>query len=115
MADQADTLRGLSEGLSGVRELTARIDDLFAEGDVGGPRVVCSTVHRAKGLEAERVYLLVDTFRSAVAYSAFCGDESAQGGYAAVEEENLEYVAVTRAMSELVFVRGEPERKNGGK
>lgn len=109
--DQADTLRGLSEGLSSVRELATRIDELFAEGDAAGPRVVCSTVHRAKGLEANRVFMLVDTFRSTSCYAAFCGDAGAASGRTSVEEENLEYVAVTRAQRELVFVRGEAKKE----
>lgn len=94
--DQADTLRALSEGLSGLKELQARIEALFA--DMSGPDssvVVCSSVHRAKGLEAPRVFLLDKTFR-----------RTAKPGRPPPgrEEQNIEYVAITRAQAELVWV-----------
>jgi superfamily I DNA/RNA helicase len=88
--DQADTLRALSEGLSGLKELEARISSLFD--DMSGPDsqfVVCSSVHRAKGLEADRVFVLEDTLIRN-------GDR---------EEGNIEYVAITRARAELVWAR----------
>lgn len=88
--DQAETLRALSEGLSGLKELETRIVSLFD--DMSGPDsqfVVCSSVHRAKGLEAERVFVLEDTLIRN-------GDR---------EEGNIEYVAITRAKSELVWAR----------
>lgn len=88
--DQADTLRALSEGLSGLKELETRISSLFD--DMSGPDsqfVVCSSVHRAKGLEAERVFVLEDTI--------------IRGG--SREESNIEYVAITRAKRELVWVK----------
>ena len=90
--DQADTLQALAEDLSGVRELEARIDDLFT--DRPGPRIVCSSVHRAKGLEADRVFVLQDTLRRTTQ----------------LEEQNIEYVAITRAKSQLVWVNGLPQR-----
>lgn len=81
--DRADALRQLSEGVSGIPELQARIEQIFAE--ISASRcVVLMTVHKAKGMEWPRVFLLEDTFRS--------------GG----EEDNIRYVAITRAERELV-------------
>lgn len=97
--DQADTLRSLSEGLSGVRELETRITELFADkGDGNASYVVCSSVHRAKGLEADRVFILKDTL-----YPNY-GKKAPVGG--STEEHNIFYVAVTRAKKELTWVVG---------
>jgi superfamily I DNA/RNA helicase len=91
--DQADTLRELAEGLSGPAELVARIESLFAGN--GGAAVVCSSVHRAKGLETDRVFILSKTL--------YCNGKR-QGD---LEEANIEYVAVTRAKAILTWVEGE--------
>lgn len=93
ICDQAETLRALSEGLSSISELEARIDELFT--DSGGARVVCSSVHRAKGLEADRVFVLNGTF--------FHGNKNP-------EENNLKYVAFTRSRRELWLVSGMPTK-----
>lgn len=89
--DQVATLEALSDGLADTRELEARITDLFSE--TAGAAVVCSTVHKAKGLEAETVYVLADTL--------YCN-----GKRTGNEEVNIHYVAVTRAQRALVMVRG---------
>jgi len=93
--DMADTLRALSEGLSGPKELETRIEALFSDSGPDSRIVVCSSVHRAKGLEADRVFVLEYTLTRS------------QPGKPppAREETNIEYVAITRARSELVWVR----------
>lgn len=98
--DQADTLRTLSEGAVGLRDIEARIDTLFTDDGQGAAGVVtCSSVHKAKGLEADRVFILRDTL-----YPGRKKQTPAQ----AQEEANIEYVAITRAMSTLVWVEGLP-------
>jgi DNA helicase-2/ATP-dependent DNA helicase PcrA len=105
--DKTACLRVLARGAASVTEVLSRIDRLFArasgQDEDGIPKdaVVLSTVHRAKGLEADRVWLLRDTFRV---------DEDASGTQ---EERNLLYVGITRAMRELVYVHG--ERDEGGR
>jgi superfamily I DNA/RNA helicase len=86
--DQAEMLASLVDGASSVSDIEARIEALFTDdglGDAG--MIVCSSVHRSKGLEAKRVFVLRDTLRS-----------NSQ------EELNICYVAITRAKHELVFV-----------
>jgi hypothetical protein len=82
---KADCLRELCDGAAGVGELRGRIDDLF-ERNSRGECVVFSSVHKAKGREWEEVFVLADTLRS--------------GG----EEDNIAYVAYTRAKSRLTLV-----------
>lgn len=84
--DRAEAIRYIAEGVSGVPEMLGRIEEIFQ--DISAARcVVLSSVHKAKGLEWSRVFLLEDTFRG--------GDD---------EEDNVEYVAITRAKDRLYRV-----------
>lgn len=93
--DTAETLRVLADGLSGLPELEARIEHLFAD-DVAsqGSMIVCSTIHGVKGLETSRGFIL----RGTLATGKRAGNR---------EEMNCEYVAITRAKDELIWVEGE--------
>lgn len=93
IADRAEALRVLSEGLRTTDEVIDRIEDLFEDKDDHG-RVVCSTTHKAKGLERRRVWMLHDTFLKR--------RKGQQGP--SVAEQNLYYVAATRAMETLFAV-----------
>lgn len=84
--DQAETIVALSEGVSSVGELEKRIENLFIDNNVGNS-IVCSTVHKSKGLESDRVFVLDNTFTMS-----------------GPEEDNIMYVCVTRAKKELVYV-----------
>jgi DNA helicase-2/ATP-dependent DNA helicase PcrA len=92
--DKCETLRAIIDGISSVPELEQRLVTMFADnGDSLVTRhVVCSSVHKAKGLEADRVFVMRDTLNN-------------KKGNAA-EEQNIEYVAITRAKRELVWVTG---------
>lgn len=89
IADQAEALEVLVEGLSGMKELRARINDLFSDTlEQGGQgHIICSSVHKAKGRERDNVFLLESTFTSKN-----------------IEESNIRYVAITRAKKRLVWV-----------
>lgn len=87
--DQAAVVLALSEECDVVSDFERKCDELFAD-KPGVEAVMCSSVHRAKGLEADTVYLLRDTFREG-----------------SVEEDNIRYVAITRAKRRLVWVDGE--------
>lgn len=87
--DRAECLMTLSDGAVSVADVIARINELFADKS-DGACVMLSTTHKAKGLERERVWLLAGTYRRRPG----------------VEEDNLYYVAVTRAKHTLVLVDG---------
>jgi len=61
--------------------------------------VKLSTIHRAKGLEAERVFILN--------FDELPYFKPNQKYWENLQEENLKYVAITRAMRELYLVRSE--------
>lgn len=76
-----------------VQEITDQINALFADNE--GKGIEFSTVHRAKGLEADRVFILVPS-----KLGQAWGDQEQQ-----VQEQNIKYVALTRAKKELYFVQ----------
>ena len=79
----------LNEDVSCVK---TQIELLFAEG-----RGVClSTIHKAKGLEAERAMVLGSKSLPIVT--------KRQQPWQAKQERNCQYVAVTRAKSELIYM-----------
>lgn len=86
--DRADMLRAVADDAPNVASIATKIESLFTDDGLGQAGVVtCSSVHRAKGLEAERVFVLQDTLKSTT-----------------IEEQNIQYVAITRARRELVWV-----------
>lgn len=90
--DQAEMLIELASASSSITDMENRIDALFTDDGLGQAGIItCSSVHRAKGLEADRVFVLEDTLNR-------------RGGQ---EEINIRYVAITRAKSTLVWVRKE--------
>lgn len=95
--DQADCIRSLSEDLKSVNELYSRIEELFTDTPGGSADYIrCSSVHRSKGLETDRVFLLTETL--------YPGGRTEDQ-----EEKNIEYVAKTRAKKTLVLVTGLPQ------
>lgn len=90
--DQVEVLLALAEGAGNVADILTRCDTLFGETEPGtvAPHVVLSSVHKAKGLESEHVFILADTVSTRN-----------------VEEANIYYVAVTRAIKHLTWVVGE--------
>ncbi len=82
--DLKTALTAISENCRSIVELENKIDSLFFD-DVGNDKraIVLSTVHKAKGLEWSNVNLLMKTFKGTG------GDN--------LEEQNIKYVAITRA------------------
>jgi superfamily I DNA/RNA helicase len=86
--DQAEMLISLADGAKNVDEIMSRIEALFTDDGLGQAGVItCSSVHRAKGLEADRVFVLASTLRDHTQ-----------------EEMNIRYVAITRAKHTLTWV-----------
>jgi superfamily I DNA/RNA helicase len=91
--DQAETLDAIAEACKSASEIEAKLRALFEDVGEKTDRIVLSSVHKAKGLERDRVWGLVDTLY-------------AHGKTEDQEEKNIEYVMVTRAKREFVAVRG---------
>lgn len=96
--DQTATLVAMAEGAKNVDDIKARCLSLFQDSDNNPrPAVVLSSTHKAKGLEWDKVLVLRDTYL--------------RPGRESREEENLYYVAITRAKKSLVFVAGKADDK----
>lgn len=89
--DKAAMLMELANEALSVRDVESRIESLFTDDGLGQAGVItCSSVHRSKGLEANRVFILD--------WTLYPGNRTNK------EEQNIEYVAITRAKSTLVRV-----------
>lgn len=71
--------------------LIESIEGLFSERAGGNQLVTLSTIHKVKGKEAKRVFILAP-------------DKLPLMGYDGLQENNLDYVARTRAINTLVYL-----------
>lgn len=94
--DRVDTLIELTDGIYDLSELRNRINTIFSDKEEG---VICSSVHRAKGLEAESVYIL---------HPEMMPFPKAEKPWEIQQEMNILYVAITRSKRLLTFVDGYP-------
>ena len=92
--DMIKALEILSEGANTTDELIAKIDDIFPKKDKK-EGIALSTIHKAKGLEAENVY---------IACNSLMPSASAKKDWEIRQEHNLIYVAYTRAKNILGFI-----------
>ena len=88
LEDKVECLIVLCDGANSIDEVKANIERLFHDGDETN-RVILSSTHKAKGMERDRVFMLQKTYRPGKS----------------VEEDNLVYVAQTRAKKELYLVQ----------
>lgn len=87
--DNLEALRAISENTTTVDDVRRKMAGLFDEDDAVDKGIIpFMTVHKAKGLEFERVWMFESTFR-----------------ISSIEGENLYYVAVTRAQRDLFLVQ----------
>ncbi len=105
LQDQADTITIFMDELDAdtatVADLIAKIESLFTD---NGPQIlVLSTIHKAKGAEFDRVFVLDPDLMPS---------KYARTPEAKQQERNLQYVAVTRSKRDLIYI-GSKEFKPG--
>ena len=98
--DTIKALEILSEGTNDTDELIKRIEEIFSDKKKDG--IALSTVHKAKGLEANNVYIVCPNLMPS---------KAAQKDWEKTQEQNLIYVAYTRAKNKLGFVDGKDFEK----
>ena len=87
----------ISQGLSTVGDLVDRLKALFTDTDKSkkNRKVLLSSVHRAKGLEADKVFILEPQMMP---------HPMAELEWEQDQEMNIKYVALTRSLDTLTFV-----------
>lgn len=98
LCDRHDCLIAFAEESKTVSEMIFKIQDLFTN-DKHGIGIRLSSIHKAKGLEWKRVFLLMPE-------GASIPHPMAKTKWQKDQEYNLLYVAITRAIEELVYVTG---------
>jgi superfamily I DNA/RNA helicase len=95
LADKCDCLRIIVNGCDSLDQVSDDIEHLFVDDKDGKGKLTLSSVHKSKGLEWDRVWVLdPELMPSRMAKTA---DEKQQ-------ERNLQYVAYTRTKRDLFFV-----------
>ena len=93
LEDKVTVLLFLAQMTSTVSELIDKIKYIFSD-DINGRGIILSTVHKAKGLEADRVFIIRPDLLPM---------KTARKPWQIIEERNITYVALTRAKHELVY------------
>lgn len=94
LTDQIETIVVISDGCETISELTGKIQSIFSNTQSG---VVFSSVHKAKGLEWNNVFILKPEQMP---------HPMAESEVDRQQEQNIKYVAFTRTRENLYFVRG---------
>lgn len=103
LKDRIKTIFVLAEQVHTINELWKLIDEMFSDKAEG---VVCSTIHRAKGLEANNVFFL---------YPEMIPIKYAKTSEELVQETNLKYVGYTRAKNSLWMIPSPLHSKDDGR
>ena len=86
-----EVIQCLCEEVESVKELRKLIEGIFSD-DING--IILSTIHKAKGLENDRVFFLCPEL---------IPSRFATMDWQFEQEQNLKYVAITRAKKELIY------------
>lgn len=91
--DKAEVMRVLCRDQETIADAYVRLESVFKPTQMA---VLCSTVHRYKGRECDRVFVLTESFLDRF--------YEAKQRPVPLEERNIRYVAITRAKRELYWV-----------
>lgn len=93
LVDSIKALEALSEGINFTQELVNKINIIFSDNEKDG--ICLSTIHKAKGLEADNVFILCESLMPS---------KHARKKWEIESEQNLIYVAITRAKKTLNYI-----------
>jgi DNA helicase II / ATP-dependent DNA helicase PcrA len=94
LIDRFEILEAMTSQMQGealIYELTDSIEGMFREGN----GITLSTIHKAKGLESDLIYILAPELMPF---------NRATQEWEKLQERNIEYVAITRAKREIVYI-----------
>jgi DNA helicase-2/ATP-dependent DNA helicase PcrA len=90
--DKRDTIFAIAKEVYSLEDLKAKIASIFADTI---PDITFSSVHKAKGLEANKVFIINRDLMP---------HPKARLNWEKIQEQNIMYVAFTRAKESIVFV-----------
>ncbi len=93
LSEKIQAIESLSYGIDDPKIVIQKIEDLFSDDKKSG--ICLSNVHKSKGLESERVFII---------HPELFPSKYATLPWQIEQEKNLEYVAYTRAKTTLGFV-----------
>lgn len=94
--DRADTLRALFPGCDSSRDILQKIEAIFSQSSSG--RVTLASIHTSKGFEWPTVFFLNEWL---------IPSQYASLDWQLEQEDNLRYVAITRAQENLFYIEQE--------
>jgi superfamily I DNA/RNA helicase len=96
LQDRYECMMCFTEGATTIEKVIEKIESIFTDNkdSVG---IKLSSVHRAKGLESRRVYIIQPP-------GASMSHPMAKVEWQKKQEMNIKYVAITRAIEELIWV-----------
>lgn len=95
--DKADCILAFCDGAASVAEVVNCIEEMFTDTTDNTNSIRLSSVHKAKGLEAQRVFIL-EPERATMPHPM------AKTAWQREQEWNLRYVAITRSIEDLYYV-----------
>ena len=95
--DKFACLLAICKQATSIEDVLATIDELFSSKSDEVDCIRLSSIHRAKGLEARNVYIL---------HPELLPHPMANSDWQIEQEINLKYVAITRAIENLIWMRG---------
>jgi superfamily I DNA/RNA helicase len=90
--DKRDTIFAIAKEVHSLEDLKQKIASIFADTI---PDITFSSVHKAKGLEADNVFII---------NRELMPHPKAKLDWEKIQEQNIMYVAFTRAKNSLTFV-----------
>jgi superfamily I DNA/RNA helicase len=94
LSQKIEVIQCLMIEVDTVKDLKKLIENIFSD-EVKG--ILLSTIHKAKGLENDRIFFLCPEL---------IPSRFATQPWQLEQEQNLKYVAITRAKAELIYVQG---------
>lgn len=93
--EKVDIIGNLYNFFGSMSAVSDKLNDIYSESnDIKSNQITLSTIHKSKGLQADRIFIL---------NWHLLPSEYATGEQELEQEKCLQYVAVTRAKKELIF------------
>lgn len=98
LVDKVDLLEIIANKVNSTTEIIPLIKTMFVENETEGVKLM--TIHRSKGSENKRVFIIEYYNNKKLIPSQYATQK-----WQLEQEKNLEFVAITRAIEELIYIK----------